>query len=405
MTLSDFNSKSMRLLGGVSVASWLSAISIASAEQVVWTGDINLDTPFFECSDGGHSGINVVGRVNLVYSNDLDPTLYPAPKITIRCETLSFAEGSELSTASSLDFRISGVTSGQVRIINTRGFDGADAPETPEIWAPRKMQNGDPGENKGKGRNASGCLVGDHGSSRGDTGGEGKPGDDGKIFVAPKGAEGLPGNPAGNVALTSRNFAEGTTVYIEAIGGNGGAGGRGGRGADGGDGGKGGRGGDGGNANECHSASRGGNGGRGGDGGDGGNGGPGGNGGRGGNGGNITLALQEGSGNYPVHDLQNNGGIGGDPGLGGERGEGGAGGLGGDPGHGGGGKGGIFGSDLNRKKSGPGGSAGDPGDPGNPGQVGPLGLPGEDGDPGRIGKGFTGTLPQEIIDQLLGAVN
>lgn len=401
-------SSKVRLFCNVSLVSTVLLItttSLVKAQPVVWTGDVTLETPFFECSEGGHSGIRVVGQTNLVFSNDLDPTVQPAPKVTIRCGTLSFDEGAELTTISSLDIRISDITSGPVRIINTRGIDGPDAPPTPDIWALRKMQNGSKGDDRGKGRSASGCLIGDHGSSSGATGGQGKPGEDGKKFKAPKGADGSPGNPAGNIALTSRNFAEGTTVYIEAIGGDGGAGGRGGRGADGGDGGKGGRGGDGGNANECHSASRGGNGGRGGDGGDGGNGGPGGNGGRGGNGGNITLALQEGSGHYPIHDLQNNGGLGGDPGLGGERGEGGAGGLGGDPGHGGSGKGGIFGTDLNRKKSGPGGSAGDPGTPGDPGQEGPLGIPGEDGDPGRIGKGFSGTLPQEIIDQLLGAVN
>ncbi|MCP4220134.1 MAG: hypothetical protein GY765_36220, partial [bacterium] len=270
----------------------------ANAVETKWSGDVTLEK--FDCKIANVDGIVVSGPVKLTHPQDTDP-YGNIREIGIDCPSLTFEDGSSLTTISSLDIRISKITSGLVRIINTRGVKGSNAAPAPELWKERKMPNGAAGSN---GRNASGCMINDH---RSDPGGRGGNGTSGLNYKAPKGMPGKNGGTAGDVIFLSRAFAESTTIEITANGGDGGAGGLGGRGADGGDGGNGGKGGD---ANECHSSSGGGNGGNGGDGG---NGGPGGNGGDGGNGGNVTAALQAGTGFAPTPAIKNSGGSGGEP--------------------------------------------------------------------------------------------
>lgn len=370
---------------------------VALAAPVVWEGEVSLRG--YDCAREGRDGIVVKGSVTLVHPEDKAHS-DPAQEINISCQSLTFEQGSELSSLSGMYIRIDGTSSGPIKLINTRGIKGKDAAPTPDIWEPRKMANGGNGSGGGNGRNATGCekLWESRGSKPGGAGERGANGASGLLFTAPAGANGQKGNSAADITFISRFLASGTTLEILAVGGDGGAGGRGGRGADGGDGGSGGTGGNGGAASSCHTADHGGNGGNGGDGGDGGNGGPGGDGGDGGNGGNVLTAIQEGSGTAVVPIIRNNGGRGGDPGPGGEQGLGGKGGNGGSGGYGGDGDGGIIG--LGKKGPGDPGLAGVAGKPGRPGKPGPWGQPGKDGQNGLIGKGFSGTLPAEALDKL-----
>lgn len=372
----------------------------AFAEPVVWTGQVSLRG--FDCLKEKREGIVIQGSVSLLHPDDLSPE-GPVQEIIIACTSLAFEPGSQLSSISKMDIRIDGTSSGAIKIINSRGVPGKDAPPTPEIWKPFKMPNGGNVGGGGNGRDASGCAgIDDKDSDPGGDGGRGQDGQSGLLHAASPGANGSSGNTAADVYFLTRFVADGSTIEIIANGGNGGMGGLGGRGADGGDGGNGGVGGQGGDANTCHTASRGGNGGNGGNGGDGGNGGQGGNGGDGGNGGTVVVAIQEGAGNKATPPkISNTGGKGGAPGLGGEAGLGGKGGLGGGGGWGGGGDGGIFGTGIESKRPGSGGLGGGNGVDGKDGERGPMGVWGKDGQNGRIGPGFSGTLPKEGLDKLI----
>jgi hypothetical protein len=369
------------------------------AADQVWSGDKQLQA--FDCATDKIDRLVIRGTVRLIDSSDQDLSKDPHT-IKIICDNLKFESGADLKSVSSMDIRIGGTTEGPVRISNERGKDGAKAPDTPDIWSIRKMQDGPDGGYGGNGRDAKKCIEFGHGSDPGGRGGDGQPGQSGLLYSAPPGASGKNGISAGEVVFVTRQFASGSTLDISAPGGRGGNGGRGGRGADGGIGGIGGTGGKGGNASDCHTASRGGDGGTGGRGGDGGNGGVGGDGGNGGNGGNVTTIKQAGGYDAPAV-ISNKGGIGGDPGLGGEKGLGAKGGKGGQFGFGGGGDCGFFGCDIKVDPKGPGGTgnAGGRGADGKDGVDGPLGNPGHDGDDGHIGHGFAGNATQEQIDKLI----
>ncbi|CAN7504872.1 hypothetical protein [Neorhizobium tomejilense] len=293
----------------------------AHAEPAVWSGEIPLDGGY-DCKLANAEGIVVRGNAVLVNPND-SLTNGIVLKISIQCPSLVFEPGSELRSISALDIRIGGTSSGPILIRNTRGYNGLDASPTRDIWASRKMRNGEPGRSGTNGQDARGCLFNDRQSSTGQNGQSGQAGESGRLFVASAGANGENGGTGGDITFVSRFLAPGSTLTIISNGGAGGDGGRGGRGADGGDGGNGGNGGKGGSANDCHSASRGGNGGNGGNGGDGGDGGPGGHGGHGGNGGDALVLIQSVVPSNFVPNISTLGGVPGLGGLGGEEGRGG----------------------------------------------------------------------------------
>lgn len=373
----------------------------ANADSIVWTG--NLQFSDYSCSALNKDEIVVRGAVTVVNPVDIDPHKPPA-KVSILCDKFTFEKDASLSSISSMDIRISKVTSGPVKLVSLRGVKGDDAKDTPEIWGVVKMKHGGPVGRGANGDDAQ-CKIGDsHDSSSGKKGPRGNDGEDGRQIVAPKGASGLAGGTASDIVFLTASFAPGSSVEVTAVGGGGGSGNRGGRGADGGDASDGGIGGKGGNSCstagiDTHSASDGGPGGDGGNGGHGGNGGPGGDGGPGGNGGSVTIGLLEGNGSVPTPVISNGGGIGGDPGVGGERGEGGKRGEGAVGGCGGSGYSGPLG--IGGTPGGHCAGAGQPGKNGDPGDPGPIGQKGKDGDPGHIGPGFAGTLPKAVWQTLV----
>jgi len=378
---------------GIFLVCLLSAVpSMSVAQNVTWSGQVQTDG--YDCKLANKAEIVVDGPVTLLHPMDKDAHANPRD-ITIDCEKLTFKPGSSLSSMSNLDIRISGLTTGPVRIISTRNVRGDDAKPTPEIWGVRKLMDGGPVGEGRHGDNANCNPLDSHTSEGGWTGPRGNDGETGLHYAAPKGESGRSGTTSADVVLLSGSFGPGTTIEVTAIGGDGGAGGRGGRGANGGDGGTGGVGGHGGDGCETRDGSNGGTGGRGGDGGDGGNGGPGGDGGDGGNGGSVTVGLLEGAGPAPTPKITNRGGTGGDPGLGGERGEGGKKGVGGPGGCGG------SGSKLGFGRPGDCAGKGQEGLDGRPGLPGPIGQRGKDGQKGRIGSGFVGTLPKEAFEKLI----
>lgn len=149
----------------------------AFAEPIVWSGEIRLSG--YDCKVAHRDGIVVRGAVLLIHPDDATPA-GPIKEIGIRCPSLVFEAGSELQSISALDIRIDGTSSGDIRISNIRGYNGDDAPLTPEIWAPLKMRNGDNGVPGGNGNSARGCLgIDERRSSPGGHGQNGQPGTSG----------------------------------------------------------------------------------------------------------------------------------------------------------------------------------------------------------------------------------
>ena len=360
----------------------------AAADEVRWDGNVKLDD--YDCQAAGHETVVIAGAVIL----EPETAAASESKIRIRCDGLRFEVDSVLETAADLDLRIDGEVCGPIRIIGTRGDDGAQGA------AGRRGPNGangNPGATGPHGRPAVDTSTKYPTGRSASAGGKGGRGDDGIGGESLKGEDGIEGDPglrANNITLLARNFCTSATIEMSAIGGDGGRGGDGGIGGKGGDGGVGGTGGRGGNAAGTRRSQHGGPGGDGGDGGDGGPGGTGGNGGPGGDGGNIIVGLLQGGG-LPVEqpDFDVRGGLGGKPGKGGEGGPGGAGGKAGCGGQGGSGKSVFRGG--SRGACGTAGLPGEPGDPGEPGQFGPNGKD------GTVGDGTWGVLDENLFNQMM----
>ncbi len=127
----------------------------AFAEPAVWIGQVSLRG--FDCLKEKRDGIVIQGPVTLLHPDDLSPD-GPVQEIIIACTNLAFEPGSQLTSISKMDIRIDGTSSGAIKIVNSRGVQGRDAPPTPEIWKPFKMRNGDNAGGGANGRDASGCA-------------------------------------------------------------------------------------------------------------------------------------------------------------------------------------------------------------------------------------------------------
>lgn len=345
--------------------------------QMRWdTGTMTISE--FDCAASGVQLLLIDGIVDLRH-----PILdgEGPPVITITCPLMRFAAKSEIRVNAPLKIKIFEEASGPIRIINTNGEKGIDAPQTPEIWEARAARSGNDAGGGGNGRDAETNLRGNWSAERGGDGGNGENGEHGAYGSS--GASGSVGTKGGNISLRVADVAPGTSIYLRADGGEGGRGGKGGRGVDGGKGGNGGPGGEGGDGNAIHDGKSGGNGGNGGDGGNGGNGGTGGNGGHGGAGGNVYFYWLQGARPAFDIDLLSDGGDGGIPGEGGDPGLGGKGGTRANAGCGG--DRGGFGTVIQTTSGGSCGTDGHPGVDGNDGKKGPPGVFGQEGPPGPHG--------------------
>lgn len=177
------------------------------AASLVWKGDLTLTG--LDCIREKVDGVVISGAVTLHHPSDPD-AFGPIQTIIIRCANLVFDTGSSLSSISSMDIRVSELTSGPVKIINTRGVKGRDI---------------DNGEAMDRGRHCVGREY-YHWGQRG------------------HGEPGFSGVDGGDVTLISKAFAPETTITLISTGGDGGSGGV---GHDSGNGGNGGPGGNGGN--------------------------------------------------------------------------------------------------------------------------------------------------------------
>jgi hypothetical protein len=340
---------------------------------LTWADGATVTIDGLDCAKSGYSGLVVGGTVTLVH-----PKAHPDASQTIRllCPYVQFRNGAQLRTKEALDVKITVQVAGPVKITNTRGEKGEDAAVEKEIWEVTKKPKARDGNPGGNGNNARTDFKGDWDADEGGRGNDGDPGargENGRI-----GNPGRAGKSAARIHVRVADFADQSTIVLQANGGNGGTGGKGGRGQNGGDGGAGGTGGRGGNGNAVHNGASGGNGGNGGNGGDGGDGGQGGQGGPGGNGADVIVFLLKSA--QPPEDLDlsaeggygGGGGEGGDYGMEGRGGGGGQAGCGGDGGKflwktGGGscGTNGVKGRDGVRGKKGPPGAFGTDGSPGN----------------------------------------
>ena len=357
-----------------------------TGKTLEWSANTSVTLDTLDCVSAGYTGIVVTGTVTLVHPH---PDSDQAQQITLRCPYIVFTPSSQILTKEELHLRVSEQAVGDIKIINTRGENGADADLNEAILARRKQVPETDGKNGPNGRDARTDIKGDWSAERGDNGERGKDGPKGENGV--KGEPGHGGKSAAQIYVRIANFADGSTITMRAIGGKGGTGGKGGRGEDGGDGGKGGNGGAGGDGNAVHPGDSGGDGGDGGDGGRGGNGGEGGPGGPGGNGADTWLWTLEGGVPPDDIDARSDGGRGGRSGEGGTYGIEGNGVRGGAPGCGG--SGGTFIS-IWHTGSGSCGTNGHPGKTGANGTQGPPGVWGLDGSPGHNYKFEFRALPR-----------
>jgi hypothetical protein len=399
--MSRFNTFVAQLRLILLLAAALTVPAATQAEEVIWTGEKTFD--FYDCGMHDITRITVRGPLTLVHGDDRNAFVLPK-KIRLVCDNLHFESGAIMRSMSALDIRIGEVASGSIVINNTRGVKGVEGITDQQFLNARQMSRGANGAHGSDGQDARCRMRGlefDNRKSRpGARGKDGAQGQTGSLYSAPKGAPGRAGAHGADIVLVVREFEAGTTLLINARGGDGGLGGVGGAGADGGVGGRGGDGGQGGDASSCRTAAHGGNGGNGGRGGDGGNGGSGGDGGDGGDGGNVFVIVQEGLAANVLPLVVNDGGLGGQPGQGGAPGAGGAGGAPGNAGCGGSGSSGVLGP-IDRKGGGKCAGAGVPGDYGADGKTGPQGAWGADGRNGESEPPKFRAAKPEDIQQLL----
>jgi hypothetical protein len=157
---------------------WTDFAYSQTVNQVVWDGVLELDV--FDCGREGVGKIVVSGEVVLVHPADVgNAGIQSIKSIRISCPNLEFLTASRLSSKSSLDIRISDVSSGPIWIENTRGRRGDDAPAVPEALLVRKMPKGSDGRRGNDGADASCDPFRNFSAEDGQSGGAGADGEPG----------------------------------------------------------------------------------------------------------------------------------------------------------------------------------------------------------------------------------
>src|ERR1700722_15998706 len=161
---------------------------VPTGNVLTWADGSTITVDSLDCVKSGYSGLVVAGTVTLVYSH---PNALAPQSIRLLCPYILFRTGAQILTREMIDFKISAQAVGPVKIINTRGDDGADAPvddaakkRSDEIWKITKEPKAPNGGTGGNGRNAETDLKGNWSADEGGGGGA--------VFTARKGQMPLP---------------------------------------------------------------------------------------------------------------------------------------------------------------------------------------------------------------------
>src|ERR1700733_8957610 len=98
---------------------------IPQGNVLTWADGSTITVDSLDCVKSGYSGLVVAGTVTLTHPH---PNTLAPQDIRLACPYVLFRTGAQLLTTEMIELTISVQAIGPLKIINTRGEDGADAP-------------------------------------------------------------------------------------------------------------------------------------------------------------------------------------------------------------------------------------------------------------------------------------